>query len=421
MKAAHKVWDICWLGLHSLTVHKARSALTTLGIVFGVWSVIAMLAINEGASYEAQQSLRRLGSTNIIVESIKPSEGGLSDRGSRTLEYGLKHADVRRLRDNIPGVQKAAVVHRTPKRARVANRFYQVSVIGTDPAYREVVNIRMVRGRFLTAADYLRARSHCVVTSSLARKLFYCEDPVGRQLWLGLEVFTVVGVIRNLPRAIAGGESDVGNYAIIPLTTDMDRFGKVLVFRTAGSRRIEEVEVSQCILQMEDDQSVLDGAAIARSLLERFHERGDYEVIVPLELIEQKRKQAQLWNFMFMTIASVSMVVGGIGIMNIMLASVTERTREIGVRRAMGAKQRDIIVQFLIEAVTLTTAGGLIGIAVGTLLPWVVSSVLKLTTIITPIMLVLPLVMAVVVGLASGIYPAMRAAKLDPIVALRHE
>ena len=421
MKATHKAFDIIRLGLHSLTVHKGRTALTMLGVVFGVWSVIAMLAINEGFSYEAQRSLRQLGSDNIIIESVKPSETTASAQRSPILEYGLTNADVRRLRDNIPGVQKCAVVHRTPKHSRVANRTFQVLVIGTDPTYGQVINLDLVKGRFITSADLLRSKAHCVITSALARRLFLYEEPLGRQLWIGTELFTVVGVLRQLPRSIAGGESDVGNYVIIPLTADMNRFGKLTIFRAAGSQIIESVEISQCILQMSSEQGVLDGAAIARKLLGQFHEKQDYEVTVPLELLAQLEKQRRLWNFMFFMIASISLLVGGIGIMNIMLASVTERTREIGVRRAMGAKRRDIVVQFLIESVTLTAAGGLVGIAIGMLIPFAVSKLLDLAAIITTVMIVLPLVMAIVVGLVSGLYPAFRAAKLDPIVALRHE
>jgi putative ABC transport system permease protein len=172
---------------------------------------------------------------------------------------------------------------------------------------------------------------------------------------------------------------------------------------------------------MADEQAVIDGAGIARNLLARFHQSRDYEVTVPLELIEQRRKQLRLWNFMFVAIASVSLLVGGIGIMNIMLASVTERTREIGIRRALGAKRRDITTQFLVESVTLTTVGGLLGIAIGLLVPWAVEWLLHRTTIVTAYTLLLPFGMAVAVGLVSGLYPALRAARLDPIVALRHE
>ena len=194
------------------------------------------------------------------------------------------------------------------------------------------------------------------------------------------------------------------------------------MIRTQGNWSAEKVEVSQIILQMTDEKAVVRAAPVIRSLLSRYHENTDYNITVPLELIEQQEKQAELWNFMFLAIASVSLLVGGIGIMNIMLASVTERTREIGIRRALGAKRRDITIQFLIESVTLTTLGGLGGIITGGLLvPWIVQNILEFRTIITPVTLLLPFFMAAIVGLISGLYPATRAAKLDPIVALRHE
>ena len=213
----------------------------------------------------------------------------------------------------------------------------------------------------------------------------------------------------------------VSNLVFIPMTTDRTRFGKYMMIRTGSSRYIELVEVSQVILQMTDEDAVVRGAKIARSLLGREHDKRDYEIVVPQELIEQLRRQQQLWNIMFFLIASVSLVVGGIGIMNIMLASVTERTREIGIRRALGAKRRDITTQFLIETIALTTVGGLAGIALGLISIRFVGKPLKIEPIVSTLTLVIPLLMAVLVGLASGLYPAMRAAKLDPITALRHE
>jgi putative ABC transport system permease protein len=418
----NKLWDIIRLGLHDLGAHKVRSGLTVLGILFGVWSVIAMLAINEGGSYEAQRALRRLGSNNIIVSSVKPpAESGASAQSSGILEYGLQNKDVARLRDTIPGVVRCVVVRRTQRYASEAGRSLAVTVIGTEPAYARIAQTDMVGGRFITGADYLRARPVCVLTASLARRLLVYRDPLGATIWLGSEPFAVVGIIRQLPLALSGGASDVENYVVVPMTADLARFGEMNIMVSAGSETYEKVAVSQCILQMADEQAVIDGATVARSLLERQHPKQDYEVTVPLEIIEQIKQQRRLWNFMFLVIASVSLLVGGIGIMNIMLASVTERTREIGIRRALGAKRRDITVQFLIEAVALTTVGGLLGIFVGMLVPWAVERLLKFTTILVASTLVLPFVMAVVVGLVSGLYPALRAARLDPIEALRHE
>jgi len=423
MKATHKVIDVVRLGLHSLTMHKARSVLTATGIIFGVWSVIAMLAINQGASYESQRLLREMGSDNVIIRSVKPpeEETKATAAGRGVLHYGLLRKDVDALRDNLPGVLECVKVHRRPKTAYVAGRKTSVTVIATEPSCARVSRLDMRDGRFISAADLLLRKPYAVITHSLARRLFTYRDPIGRTIRLETEPFVVVGVLSRLPESLAEGGDETGNYVIVPLTTGMMRFGEFTMKFGQGGGTFEKTEVSQVILQMVDDQAVIDGAVIARSLLERQHDKRDYDVTVPLELIRQKKAQRRLWNIMFIGIASVSLLVGGIGIMNIMLASVTERTREIGVRRALGAKRRDIIVQFLVESVTLTTAGGLIGIAVGMLIPFLIEGVLAMRTIISGLTVLLPFMMAVIVGLASGIYPALRAAKLDPIVALRHE
>jgi len=423
MKGLNKAADILGLGLHSLVVHLGRSALTALGIVFAVWSVIAMLAINEGFSYEAQQALRELGSDNIIIGSVKPPnlESSASEQQQGILRYGLLHADVRRLRSNIPNVRRCVTVHRTLKFGYRPGRNLRVNVIETEPTYADVARIQMVNGRFISAADMLRKKAHCVLTESLARRLFPVTDPVGKTIRLANEPFTVIGVLAQLPPALAGEGGEGGANVIVPLTAGRMRFGETSIMFGTGGGTSELVEVHQVILQMADEQAVLYGAKIARHLIARFHEDEDYEIKVPLELIEQQAKQQRLWNIMFLTIASISLVVGGIGIMNIMLASVTERTREIGVRRALGAKRRDIVTQFLVESVTLTTVGGLIGIGIGLLVPSLVEWVLKLRTIVSPATLLLPLGMAIAVGLIAGLYPAFRAARLDPIVALRHE
>jgi len=423
MRATHKVVDIVRLGLHSLTMHKVRSILTSLGIVIGVWSVIVMLAINEGFSYEAQRSLREMGSDNIIIESIRPprEESKATEAGRGALHYGVTYKDVAALRDNIPGVNRCVSVHRTLKYAHVGGKNLSVSVIATEPTYGEVARIDITSGRFISSADLLRTKPHCVITDSLARRLFAYKDPLGRTIGLSGEPFVVIGTLARLPLALAGSGGEVGNYVIIPLTTDRSRFGEFTIMFGQGGGTAEKVEVSQVILQMSDDRAVIEGSAVARSMLKRSHKEQDYNVTVPLELLEQLEKQRWLWNFMFFMIASISLLVGGIGIMNIMLASVTERTREIGVRRALGAKRRDIVVQFLVESVTLTTTGGIIGIALGLPIPFAVGKLLGLVTIVTAVMVILPFVMAVAVGLISGLYPAMRAAGLDPIVALRHE
>ena len=241
-----KLWDILRLGLHDLVTHKVRSGLTVLGILFGVWSVIAMLAINEGGSYEAQRALRRMGSNNVIVSSVKPpEESGASAQSEGILDYGLQNKDVARLRENIPGVSRCVVVRRTQKYARVAQRSLAVTVVATEPGYSRIAQTNMVAGRFITSADYLRSRPVCILTASLARRLLLYNDPLGQTIWLGSEPFTVVGIIRQLPLALAGGASDVENYIVIPRTADLARFGEINIMVSAGSETYEKVIVSQ--------------------------------------------------------------------------------------------------------------------------------------------------------------------------------
>ena len=422
MKAIYKAVDIARLGLRSLALHKARSGLSALGILFAVWSVIAMLAVSEGLSHESQLSLREMGSSNIIIRSVKPPlDSGASAQSSGVLAYGLTRQDVGSLLGNLPHIVRSATVHQTLRYAYLRGKNVMVTAIGTEPSYGRVVRIDMKAGRFITHVDLLRHKPHCVITQSLARRLFAYEDSLGKSILVGGEPLIVVGVLSRLPRTLSEGVSDPDSCVILPLTTDYSRLGEFNVMWQQGGMVIEKVEINQLILQMTDEKAVVEGASIGRSLLKRHHEQQDYEVKVPLELLAQMKKQMWLWNVLFVMVACVSLLVGGIGIMNIMLASVTERTREIGVRRAMGAKRTDIVVQFLVESVTLTTVGGAVGIAVGVLVPSAVERLLEFKTIVSPSTLLLPFIMAVAVGLASGLYPAFRAAKLDPIIALRHE
>jgi len=427
MTATHKILDVLRLAVRSLRAHLVRSILTSLGIIFGVCGVIAMLGITEGASYQSQLYLRELGSDKIIIRSVNPPEEDKASESRRGPNvYGLNADDVARLQSNIPDVVRCVTLHQSKKYLSFGTKRQTVSVFGTGPELGLVARIRMAAGRFLTVSDMVIEpvpKAACVMPASLARRVFGYLDPIGQTVLIGAEPFHLVGILAQVPQAVEAGMGGRDECVFVPDTVRKRRLGKFTLLRAKGGFQFERVDVSQIILQMKDEEAVSVGAGIARSLLSRTHDKADYLVKVPMELLAQKRKQTRLWAIVLLVIAGISLVVGGIGIMNIMLASVTERTREIGVRRALGAKQADIAVQFLVESVALTIVGGLLGIAVGLLGPWAVdrAGVLPFETIITPWAIVVPFLRAVAVGLVSGLYPALRAAKLDPIEALRHE
>jgi putative ABC transport system permease protein len=413
------------LGLRSLALHKLRSALTVLGIIFGVSSVIAMLSIGEGANYEAQEEIKKLGSENLILKSRKPSEDeGSGYERTEVTTFGLLWEDFHRLRDTLPTLRDLVPMRIIPADGRFGPNASDVQVVGTTPEYLEVANGRVSRGRFLSAADLDTLQPACCLGSSVARLLFPVGDPLGEDVKLGMFYFRVVGIMEPTGSAsgTGGSEADDRNKDVyVPLTTAERRYGQLTVRVSSGSRTTEKVELHQIIARLESDRDVAASAQAVRGLLSRFHKRHDFEVLVPLELLEQKERTKRIFNIVLGSIAAISLLVGGIGIMNIMLASITERTREIGIRRALGAKARDILTQFLVETVVLSTAGGVLGIALGLLIPYLVESASGMKTIVTPHSIALSFGISAAVGVIFGLYPARRAASMDPIEALRRE
>ncbi len=426
----YQIASIVRLGIKSLMLHKLRSVLTMLGIIFGVCSVIAMLAIGEGASYEAQEAIKKLGSNNILIRSLKPADQARdSGSGARglLLKYGLTYADASRLQSTIPGVLRVLPMRIIREDARFSRNEVPCQVIGTLPTYTEVSGANVIAGRFLCPVDELHAESVCVITAGLARRLFPSEDPRRHAIKIDAFYYRVVGIVqeRSQPeqRAQAGameGEP-LDNNIYIPLSTSRTRFGDVLIRRTAGSIEAEEVQLHQVTVEMRDTDAVETADPQIHALLKRFHDQDDFEVIVPLQLLRQKEQTKRIFNIVLGSIAAISLLVGGIGIMNIMLATVTERTREIGVRRALGAKRRDITRQFLVETVVLSIGGGFVGVLVGIGTPLIVSHLTTMKTIVTPWSVILAFGISGAVGIIFGIYPARAAARLDPIEALRHE
>jgi putative ABC transport system permease protein len=401
-----------------------RSLLTTLGVLFGTSSVIAMLAIGEGASSETQEQIRALGSQNILLRSVKPPEDPNQSSQSRTIIYGLTHDDRRRVEATFPALEAVVPVRDLSQELRVLDRVVTPRVLATLPEYLSATGRLMLSGRFISERDLRGISNVIVLGDEIARRLFPFNNPLGEQVKVGAEYFEVVGIVAPRPRygddAAKAGE-DVTGEAFVPLSTGLKWYGELTVKRRAGSMEMEQIELHELILQVETPEEVPMVAAAAREMLTRFHEQDDYEVVVPLELLARAEATKRIFNIVLGSIAGISLLVGGIGIMNVMLATVTERTREIGIRRALGAKRRHIVSQFLVETVVLSVGGGAMGVLLGLLIPIAVEHFADMRTIVTPAAPLLAFGISAGIGVLFGLYPAWRAAHMDPVDALRHE
>lgn len=421
------------LGIKSLWMHRLRSTLTTLGIIFGVSSVIAMLAIGEGASRDAQEKIAQLGSHNIIIKTIKPSEDQSSMEQQTLQEYGLTYADAERFRDAIPNVQVIVPNRRLSQQAQYRTRRISVEVIGTVPWYPEISSVKTKYGRFISTTDMQYKKGICVVDEKLVNDLFGFDDPLGQDIKIASDYYKVIGIVNEQttttgknateqtdPTGAKKAGANLGGI-YIPLNTVQNRFGDMTMQMTAGSRTMERVELQEIIIKVQSIEQVPGTRQSVQTLMNRFHKKNDYEIIVPLELMRQAKDFQRIFTIVLGSIAAISLIVGGIGIMNIMLATVSERTREIGIRRALGAKKRDIIFQFLSETLILTLSGGILGIILGSAIPYLVTLYGNMRTVITPSSLLLAFGISAAVGITFGLYPAYRAANMDPIESLRHE
>jgi len=423
------------LGIKSLLLHKLRSLLTMLGVILGVGSVIAMLAIGEGSKREALERIRRLGATNVIIRSIKPGqqggeeeeEVGGDESSSPVVEFGLQYKDLERLKGTLSTIHRAVPITLIRKRAQAMHRgIPNARILGTTSEFVDVKNLKMARGRFLSDSDLTRGANVAVLAAGAAQKLFNFEDPIGRQLRLGRMAFRVVGVIspQGSGNAVAGGigGQDFNKDIYIPLSTARSRFGTLRIIGRSARKTFERNQLSEITLTVVDQNKVSQTAAMARKIIAAHHaSTNDIEVQVPLELLHQAEEEKRIWNLVLGSIAGISLLVGGIGIMNIMLATVTERTREIGIRRALGAKRRDITIQFLVESVVLSSTGGLVGIAFGLGVPVAVTYFSDIDSYIQWWTMPMTFMISVGIGVVFGVYPARQAAMLDPIEALRHE
>jgi putative ABC transport system permease protein len=406
------------LGLQNLLLHRLRSLLTMLGMIFGVAAVVSMLSIGAGARQKVMALIEQMGVHNIIVES-KETLDWQAFRKVRKISPGLTFQDYRVIRDDVDDVVAA-----TPRKRMVPTKTLPKSqqdpptVYGVDPVYATIAGLRVMEGRFFTENEETRAAPVCVLGAAARTSLFGAADPIGQYVKANEQWFRVVGVA--LPQLSSQSEvagvptQDLNNILYVPLNSAM--------LRLEDSYSDRRDEIDGIYLNIRDSADMGSVAQLVRAILDSsHHSAGDFSVIVPAELLAEQKRTERLFNAVMVAIASISLLVGGIGIMNIMLASILERTREIGVRRAVGARQSDIIRQFVVEAILISFVGGSFGIIFGFVMSRLIAWLAGWSTIVTATSILLAFIVSITVGLVFGIYPAVKAARLDPVEAIRYE
>ncbi len=407
-----------YMGLSSLLVHKLRSLLTMLGMIFGVGAVVAMLSITAGAQREMISFIDLLGVNNIIVEAREAVDRN-ELQARRQISPGLTFRDFRAISENVQGVE-ALTPRKRFKPTKVLPKTTQEPplLIGVLPNFMQINNLTVVEGRFFTEEENLQSAPVCVLGESAKINLLGYDRAVGKYVKINNVWLQVIGVLAHQATAdteVEGLEAvNRNNLVIAPLNTVMRRF--------EDSNSFLKDEIDGIYIRVKEGTDSIETANVVRALLTATHkDAGDFTVVVPAGLLEERRRTQFIFEVVMICIAGISLLVGGIGIMNIMLATVLERTREIGIRRAIGARQSDIVRQFLTEAVMISILGGLIGIAFGFTLSRVIAAAAGWSTVVTATSIAVAFGVSVGIGLLFGIYPAVQAAKLDPIEAIRYE
>lgn len=426
------------ISLSELKSNKLRTALTMLGIVFGVAAVIAMLSIGEGAKQESIEQIELMGTNNIIIKKVVIKENSKESKAS--FSPGLSIKDANSIKQINPFVKTVLPIRELEKNITYKSNLFQARIIGTTGDYPDVLNSRVESGRFFSRYDLEGYNNVCVIGSGIKNEFFKFEDPLHKKIKIDKLWFEIIGVVAKKKVSEAGmegiGMSDFNQEIYIPFTTMAFKMEKTFerpdfgggIFFFFGSNPdqavpiVDKVSVDQLIVKVKESEFLREASSLISRILKRRHyDVADYEVILPEQLIEQKQKTQKIFNIVMGAIAGISLLVGGIGIMNIMLANILERTKEIGVRRAIGATKKDLINQFIYEALVISITGGVLGIILGFILTSVITSYAEWRTIITPFSVILAFFVSAAVGLGFGIYPAKKAADKDPIESLRYE
>ena len=407
------------LGLENLRAHKLRSLLTMLGMIFGVAAVVAMLSIGAGAQQEVMAFIEQLGVRNLIVEAREAGDSQALQK-VRLLSAGLSFKDMRVIQANLGNITAVTARKRfTPTKLLPRPIGGDMPVVyGVSPSYASIGNLRMAAGRFFDEAETTAAAPVAVIGEAAAASMFGADDPVGKYLKVNeqwLQVIGVAGPQLSVQSDIAGlPAQDRNNLVYVPLNSS--------IFRLEDGQSARKDEIDGIYIQMQSSNDIPQAAALVRGILDVAHRSaGDFTIVSPAELLAEQRRTQRIFEMVMVAIASISLLVGGIGIMNIMLASVLERTREIGVRRAIGARQRDVVRQFLIETTIISLTGGVAGIITGVGLSQLIGVLAGWSTIVTTSSIVLAFGVSVVIGIVFGLYPAVRASRLDPVKALHYE
>ena len=406
------------LGLENLAGHKLRSLLTMLGMIFGVAAVVAMLSIGAGAQQKVMAFIEQLGVRNLIVEAREAVNWQALQKVRRT-SPGLTLADYQTIFGNLNDVAEATPRKRFAPTKILPKPQQDLPVVyGVRPEYLSIANLRVTEGRFFNTIDDAAANPVCVLGAAAKDSLFGAAPALGEFVKLNDQWCHVIGVVA--PQLVTQSDvsgirsEDLNNLIYAPLNT--------VILRLEESQSELKDEIDGIYLHLASADASASDAEIVRGILNSsHHDAGDFSIIVPAELLAEQRRTEQLFNTVMVAIASISLLVGGIGIMNIMLAAILERTREIGVRRAVGARKRDIVRQFVIEAVLISFAGGLLGIALGFGMSELIAWFAGWSTVVTVSSILLAFAVSISVGLIFGIYPAVKAARLDPVEAIRYE